>query len=197
MMSGVVLANGIEFGDWIYFVVLALGAIGGVLGKRKQQSDARKRQQAAAKPKPGARPRVPAMPARPRPAATRPPTPVRARAVTPRPQPPKRFPSEPRPSRRMQVERPRIDVAVAGPPVMGRPIGEPQAEPAAPVPSRPQESLEVVRSPVEARRRLSPRRSADLRALRRVLQTERGLRRAVILSEILAPPVALRENHPS
>jgi hypothetical protein len=197
-----VLALDISFETWAILAFAAVSVFGGLL-KKKADS---KRGAAAGKRQPGEAPQ-PTTPERPRPGvgAPRPP-----RTTEPLPVEPVRTPALPR-ARPQPVPPVRAPVRPTRTPAVARRVEEvtpPQRKrtKARPRETRPPERArefgrleerELVRikdtgggpKPVERRRAVGPAEK-----LNRVLRSRSGLQAAVLLSEILAPPLALREN---
>lgn len=198
--------DGLDSRLWIYLIFAALSVIGGLLGKKKKdEAEAAKRRPPTARaqqrrqhaPTP---PRVPQQPRPARPSQQSPP--VEARRAQPSlsaPPVPHREPLRPVPARirPAPVRRPGvraepgliIDVSGEPEPVIAEVLEEAaapdeKADAGAPMPARAVRLKEAARV----------RPSAEAEQVRRLLRDTSGLRSAFILSEILAPPVALREN---
>jgi hypothetical protein len=197
------LADGIDSGLWIWLVLAAMSVLGTILQKKKQKDEKQPQRPPGRVGRPTARPRTPAPPiprprrpilappqsgqSRPEITARRIPTekPIRPRLVRPTPRqadvrptaaPQPRMQPQPAPEPARELEPEPIVVEAkpaerAAPPTTGR----------------------EVRKPKETRRRRSPVRDPRVRQM---LADRSGLQAAFILSEILAPPAALRENHP-
>jgi hypothetical protein len=195
-----VLADGFELGDLIYLAFLGLAALGGLIGqiKKKQSEQAKSRPDAGRKPTPRMQApdaRAPRAPQPPRPSPTPPSPPSRARPVA------RRLPQvddEPIEAELLRPTRPR---PTGRPPVVTRRPAPTRAQPARPAAppivegETPAEAQPQERAAKQAV--IRPRREGvELRRLQRLLRSQPGLRAGIVLSEILAPPVALRENHP-
>ena len=186
---------------WYYLIFAALSVIGALFGKKKkeeaEEAKRRQRQGRAPKARQTAPPRVPMAPRPPRSAPTFP----EARPPRPRPAP---TPRVARPPGARPAQVPRRPVEARPSPLRGFPgthpslITEPDALTAEAVEgeSRAEElvtlpsDLGAPRGPVKR----VPRGPGQSERVRRLLGDRSGLRTAFILSEILAPPVGLREN---
>jgi len=188
MTAASLLADGTGIpGDLIYIVVfLVISVVGGILGKKKQPQDGKQPRQGQRTPTPP-RPPQASRPAAQRPAQSPPPTAARPLPGTPR-------------SRDPRFEPPRRTPQV--PPTPQRPVLTPHHPPTRRA-LEPVIQAELVEDQVE----ISPTaeeavvvpekaRPAALTGVERAISNRSGLRTAFILSEILAPPVALRDNHP-
>jgi len=204
-----------EAREIMWLLVAAMSVLGGIFGKKKQ--DAAK---SAAKPsKPRVAPKPPSFkaPTPPRlgkamrgPAHAPPPLRPATRAAAPRRESilpvrgaPQRMPEMPP---RMQPP-PRRTRVVPEPAAMRTRVAPRGGSPATPEQRRSPEKPRRRAAPqeVESGRRLvadsapiaSPHRKPMTRTNKiiRVLSSQSGLRSAIILTEILAPPVALRDNH--
>ena len=187
---------------WFYLIFAALSVIGGIFGKKKKdEAEAAKRKQQQGRA-PQTRPRSPtpqrtpqpprpARPARPTPPveARHPRMPTTAHPATRR-QPPRPVPARPRPVQARPGPLPeRAAVRLPSweqPDVLTAEVVE-EAPAAGQLTTLPSDTL----APVKPARK---RPTAEAEQVGRLLRDTSGLRSAFILSEILAPPVALREN---
>jgi hypothetical protein len=193
-----------DLGDsrlWVYLIVAALSVIGGLLGKKKKEdSDAAKRGQ-----------RKPATPRARPPASARLPQPARpARSVPPvedgrpyappaphptaRPVPPRPTPVPPRPvgiRRSVPAER----VAVRRP--SWEQVEVLTTEVVAEAPPGEQSVTSPTDVPVATDKPTQRHPTTEADRISRLLRSPTGLRAGFIMAEILAPPVALRENRPA
>jgi len=192
---------GVDARVWGYLIFAALSVIGALLGKKKKEEaeEAKRRQRKGPAPKarPTAPPRVPGAPRPPRSA----PTPREARPPRPRPAP---TPRVGRPPGRRPAQLPRRPVEARPSPLREFPVSHPSpiTEPdtlTAEAVEREPRAEELVTLPsdrgapsVVAER--VPHGPDQAERVRRLLGDRSGLRTAFILSEILAPPVGLREN---
>lgn len=184
--------DGIDPAIWVYLAFVVLSAIGGLLGKKKQQQSEQQRRSQPQR-RPGGRAATPRQTAPP--AASRPPRPERGVKLAPPPQPP----SKAQPTRWQPVQ---VYSRPLERPQMVRPIlTKPTASEPTPVPAEP--AAETAPAPGLMPRRVGEQkthkvvRARELHRFRRLLSGKDGLRSAVVASEILAPPLALRENRHS
>lgn len=182
-MTTVLLADGYEIDArlWFYLIVAALSVIGGLLGKKKKEEAERAKREAskgrAPKTRPPAPPRGTQVPRPPRPKPTHP-------QARPRPTRPPAHPVEARPS----PVRPR-HVARRAVLIEPGPLAVESLEVDVTT-----EAITTLSSPDKPVGPARPSRGRENRHTRRLLRSRTGLRTAFILSEILAPPVALRDN---
>ena len=191
---------------WVYLAVAAISVLGSLLsklGKRREQPAPRP---GARSGPPGQRPRPtaarrlsqPALPngatpteappptERPAASAATAPRPPVARPVRPRPAPSVGAVSRPRPAVRRPPEQPVPAIVVAEVQVGPAAVAGPAVEV---VPLTTQEP--AVALPPDEKTEAAPARPVGVQ---RLLRDERSLRSAIVLSEILAPPLALRDN---
>jgi len=208
-----ILAFDMSFETWALLAFAAVSVFGGLLKKKmdsaREQADDQSPPEEAPRPTTLEHPRPGVGPTRPPRGA---PTPARsARTVEPLPFEPARAPALPR-ARPQPAPPARTPVRPTRTPAVARRVEEvtpPQRKRPKPrssktrLPERSRElgSLEEHElmhvkdtiggpKPVEHRRAVGPAEK-----LNRVLRSRSGLQAAVLLSEILAPPLALRENH--
>ena len=187
---------------WFYLIFAALSVIGGIFGKKKKdKAEAAKRKQQQGRA-PQARPRSPTpqrTPQPPRPARPTPPVEARRPHTRAPPHPAtRRQPTQPVPARPRPVQaRPGSlpEWAAARLPSWEQPdalIGEriEEASAVGQLTTLPSDTL----APVDSAKPARKRPTAEGEQVRRLLRDTSGLRSAFILSEILASPVALREN---
>ena len=210
MLTASLLA--IDFSDpqvWIYVIFTLLGLLGAIFGKKKGQASKDAKGPPAPPPSGGA-PGGPSPRHEPSTPQRRSPT-APGRSQPPRPQPPRPAPARPAPARppaqRGPTAAPRTGPA---PPKPRSPHTEPRApaneirmqsaraaEPVVAGHAHPAQTdtpappPPVLNVPGFERRRVS----APGQRARDALRTKQELRAAFVLSEVLAPPVALRENH--
>jgi hypothetical protein len=181
-MSGLLLADTDAIQFIVYGVILLVTVLGGLLQKKKEEQ----------KSSPPATPRAPAPPQRP---------PVRARPPVQRPQPVPPPWDEPRalPTRTPRSAEPaRTQPTQTVPRRTARPAATPAPQPGVMPAIAAQEPTttafreqELVRpASVKRPRRTTAYTAAQLQSL---LDKPQGVQTAMVLSEILGPPVALRE----
>lgn len=163
-------------------VLMGLSALGGIFGKKKEREETKRRQEQQ-RTQSGMPPAHPPTAPRTPPA---PPRPAEARQYTPAP------PIVARPSTRQRLRlipppEPTMDVE----PVLVEVELEPEIESGK---KRPTPRRETPKRP--ARMRAAGPCRGNLADVRRMLCHKSALRAAFILTEILAPPVGLRDNQP-